>query len=62
MLDALDKLHNKWDEEDMDISYGHPDDNKPKPSILSALKSIHPATNHIATLILFIEACSLLNV
>lgn len=62
MLDALDKLHNKWDEEDRDIGYDDPDDNKPNPNILSALKSIRPATNHIATLILFIEAFTLLNV
>ncbi|MES2458861.1 MAG: RteC domain-containing protein [Bacteroidota bacterium] len=30
MLDALDKLHDKWDEEDRDIDYCDPDGDKPK--------------------------------
>jgi len=30
MLDALDKLHDKWDEEDRDVDYDDPDGDKPK--------------------------------
>jgi len=30
MLDAMDKLHVKWDEEDRDIDYDDPNNDKPK--------------------------------